>query len=80
MRSIMTRMAAGVAGRGEAAEVQHLAAAPGAVDRQEVARQEARPYLQGSVVGKQSKKTLFDIFGHYIEGYMTLFDTIWSVK
>ena len=35
---------------------------------------------QSSVVGKQSKKTLFDIFGHYIEGYMTPFDTIWSVK
>ena len=32
------------------------------------------------VVGKQSKQTLFDIFGHYIEGYMTPFDTIWSVK
>ena len=30
----------------------------------------------GSEVGKQSKKTLLDIFGRYIEGYMTLFDTI----
>ena len=36
-----------------------------------------RPLTEG---GKQSKKTLLDIFGHYIEGYMTLFDTIWSVK
>ena len=30
----------------------------------------------GTEVGKQSKKTLLDIFGRYIEGYMTLFDTI----
>ena len=29
-----------------------------------------------SEVGKQSKKTLLDIFGHYIEGCMTLFDTM----
>ena len=31
---------------------------------------------QDAEVGKQSKKTLLDIFGRYIEGYMTLFDTI----
>ena len=36
--------------------------------------------VRSAVVGKQSKKTLFDIFGHYIEGYMTPFDTIWNVK
>ena len=30
-------------------------------------------------VGKQSKNTLLDIFERYIEGYMTLFDAIWSV-
>ena len=29
-----------------------------------------------SEVGKQSNKTLLDIFGRYIEGYMTLFDTV----
>ena len=27
-------------------------------------------------VGKQSKKTLLDVFERYIEEYMTLFDTI----
>ncbi len=27
-------------------------------------------------VGKQSHKTLLDVFERYIEGYMTLFDTI----
>ena len=29
--------------------------------------------------GKQSKKTLLDIFECYIERYMPLFDAIWSV-
>ena len=32
--------------------------------------------LQNSEVGKHSKNTLLDIFGRYIEEYMTLFDTI----
>ena len=27
-------------------------------------------------VGKQSQKTLLDVFERYIQGYMTLFDTI----
>ena len=29
--------------------------------------------------GKQSKKTLLDLFERYIERYMTLFEGIWSV-
>ena len=33
-----------------------------------------------SGIPKQSPKTLFDICGRYVEGYMTLFDTIWSIK
>ena len=28
---------------------------------------------------KQLKKTLLDIFERYLEGYITLFDAIWSV-
>ena len=32
-----------------------------------------------SEVGKQSRKTLLYIFERYIEGYMTLFDAMWSV-
>ena len=27
-------------------------------------------------VGKQSHKTLLDVFERYIQGYMTLFDTV----
>ena len=37
----------------------------------------ATPYTE---VGKQSHKTLLDVFERYIEGYMTLFDAIWSVS
>ena len=40
----------------------------------------ARTLLMLQAVPKQSPNTLLDSFGHYKEGYMTLFDTIWSVK
>ena len=35
-----------------------------------------RPSESQAEVGKQSQKTLLDGFGHYTEGYMTLFDTM----